>query len=244
MQENYSDQKWIGQKYGRLTVIAYERVKRKTGKTEIRWIVRCECGTLKSVRPYKLIIGNTLSCGCHKREATIEHNKVAKTKHGARKSGSSSRLYNIWHGMKQRCYCDTCKDYANYGARGISICDEWLNDYSAFRDWSLAHGYADDLSIDRIDYNGSYSPDNCRWENSVTQCRNRRNNRRIFYKGKERTIAEISSMCGINYDALHMRIKNGWSIEDATAIPLRNNNEPNSEWRRKYGEDARNKRPF
>lgn len=216
MKQNYSDEKWIGLKFNRLTVIAYERICRyKTAR--INWIVRCDCGTLKSVSPYRVLNGNTKSCGCLKAENTAEYNKVAKKKHGGRKD----RLYRIWHGMKQRCYSETCKDYPKWGGKGISICDEWKDDYAAFRDWSLSHGYADDLTIDRIDPSANYTPENCRWVDWSTQSANRRVVSRYNVGGSLKTLPELAEEYGIKYVTLYRRVKMGnWPIEKALNTPV------------------------
>lgn len=217
MKTNYADPKWLGRKYNRLTVIAFENTKR--GKTGCwNWIVRCDCGTLKSVNPYRVLNGNTKSCGCYKAEQTVEYNKKEKVKH----KGRRTRLYTIWHGMKQRCHCETSHDYKNYGARGIIVCDEWRNDFSAFRDWALDNGYTDKLSIDRIDVNGSYCPENCRWTDCKTQNRNRTTNVIVSYRGKEYNYAELAEIAGISYGALYARINHfGWSVEKAVNTPLK-----------------------
>lgn len=217
MKVNYADPKWIGKKYNRLTVIAFENVKR--GKTSCwNWIVRCDCGALKSVNPYRVLNGNTKSCGCYKAEHTVEFNRREKAKHNGRRT----RLYTIWHGMKQRCYCETCHDYKNYGERGIVICDEWKNDFSAFRDWALQNGYSEKLSIDRIDVNGNYCPENCRWVDCQTQNRNRTTNAAVLYRGKEYTYADLADMSGIRYGTLYARIcHRGWSVEKAMNTPLK-----------------------
>lgn len=217
MKTNYADPKWLGRKYNRLTVIAFENTKR--GKTGCwNWIVRCDCGTLKSVNPYRVLNGNTKSCGCYKAEQTIEYNKKEKVKH----KGRRTRLYTIWHGMKQRCHCETSHDYKNYGARGIIVCDEWRNDFTAFREWALKNGYSDKLSIDRIDVNGNYCPENCRWTDCKTQNRNRTTNVIVSYRGKEYNYAELAEIAGISYGALYARINHfGWSVEKAVNTPLK-----------------------
>ena len=217
MKQNYSDQKWLGKKYNSLTVIAFERVKRGR-TTSWNWIVRCDCGTLKSVSPYRVLNGNTVSCGCHRSRQTVEYNKKAKVKH----NGRNTRLYHIWHGMKQRCFSSYSHDYKNYGGRGITVYEEWKNDFSLFRDWSLENGYSDSLSIDRIDVNGNYCPENCRWVDNKTQNRNRTTCVDVEYNGEKYNIAELAEMVGMNYGTLYNRIMHyGWSVDKAVNTPVK-----------------------
>lgn len=228
MRENYRDKKWIGQKFDRLTVIAYEVVPRKM-YSETRWIVRCECGTLKSVSPSRVLSGNTKSCGCLKRENTIEYNKRAKVKH----SGRKDRLYTIWHNMKQRCYGTTYKDYPQWGGRGICVCDEWKDDYASFRDWALSHGYEHGLSLDRIDVDGNYEPLNCRWSDWSTQARNKTNSLNFEINGEKKNLVELADEYGIKYGTLYQRVHlYGWPIEKALGIPVRNNSLSGEDWSR------------
>ena len=128
---------------------------------------------------------------------------------------SYSRLHNIWHSMKQRCFNKNATGYDYYGGRGISICKEWL-DYDNFLDWAINNGYGDNLTIDRIDVEGNYEPSNCRFVNSLVQANNTRRNIRVYYKGTLRSIGELAREFCINYRTLHNRIiRGGWKVEDA-----------------------------
>lgn len=229
MKQNYKDEKWIGQKFNRLTVIAFEKI--KSGRTvRVNWIVRCDCGTLKSVSPYRVLSGNTKSCGCLKAEQTVDFNKRTKVKHG----GRHDRLYTIWHNMKQRCYGTTYKDYPNWGGRGIHICDEWKNDYAEFKKWALENGYKEGLSLDRIDVNGNYEPENCRWADWHTQAANRTCSLNYEIGGEIKNLADIAQEYGIKYGTLYQRVHcYKWPIEKAISLPVRDNSAKNAEWSRK-----------
>lgn len=133
---------------------------------------------------------------------------------------SHHRLYHIWFDMKRRCYQKQNKRWKDYGGRGIKVCAEWLNNFQAFFDWSVANGYADNLTIDRIDMDGDYSPDNCRWADKFLQANNRSNNHYITYHGETKTMMEWSRYLNINYSTLRQRIRDGWSVEDAFERPV------------------------
>lgn len=164
-----------GQRFGRLKVL---KESGRDGKGEILWHCQCDCGVETNVRGYSLRKNLTKSCGCFEKEARKEGNH---TTHGL----SKTRIFKIFHGMKKRCYNPECVAYSNYGGRGIKICDEWLNNYTSFHDWALSNGYADNLSIDRIDVNGNYEPSNCRWVDAKTQANNRRPRKN---KAKEKNV--------------------------------------------------------
>lgn len=129
-----------------------------------------------------------------------------------------NRLYRIWCGMKGRCQNPNRPKYSIYGARGISVCDEWQN-FSNFRKWSMENGYRDDLTIDRIDNNGNYCPENCRWATSIEQNHNRSCSLNVIYKGKMRSVPEIASEVGMDYYLLRSRLKRGMDIESAINMP-------------------------
>lgn len=162
-----------GERFGRLTVLSRaDDYVAKNGKHHVRWNCICDCGNVAVVDVTQLVTGHTKSCGCLKDEKL----SVGNIKHG----GRYDRLYKVYHNMKNRCYNKNSKDYKYYGGNGITICDEWLNDYTAFKTWAYDNGYDDSAkrmqcTIDRIDVNGNYEPSNCRWVDMVTQSRNRNN---------------------------------------------------------------------
>ena len=146
----------VGKRFGRLVVIA-EETARKHG--EKCWVCKCDCGNVVGfILGSSLRNGRTKSCGCLRIERCTQNANYNYAKH--------KRLYSIWHGMKTRCYNENYKQFGDYGGRGITVCDEWKDDFQAFHDWSIANGYEEGLTIDRKDTNGNYEPSNCEW---VTQ---------------------------------------------------------------------------
>ena len=130
--------------------------------------------------------------------------------------GSKSRLYSIWSNMKTRCYNSNSPKYKAYGARGVTICDEWRYSYPNFQEWAVSTGYSEDLTIDRINVNGNYEPSNCRWLSIKQQENNRTNNRLITYKGETKTMSEWAEYLGISYNCLQMILNAyGYTVEEA-----------------------------
>lgn len=170
------------------------------------WRCVCDCGKEIFVRHTRLTHGQK-SCGCHSTKILVERN----TKHGKR----STKIYTQWANMRARCNNPKHKFYSDYGGRGISVCREWDNlkdGFENFYKWSMANGYSDELSIDRIDNNGNYEPLNCRWATSKEQCNNRRNNVFLEYNGETHTMSEWSEIIGIKTDTIFKRLKKGWSV--------------------------------
>ena len=198
----------IGQKFGRLTVVA-ESPSRVTGvgyRTTM-WECRCDCGNTVVVRAKCLLGGVTKSCGCLQREQLS--NRASKH------HGFNTKLYNIWDSMRQRCNNPHHKSYHNYGGRGIVICDEW-GDFSNFLRWALSAGYNDNVprgecTLDRIDVNKPYSPDNCRWVSMKTQSNNKRNTIYITLNRETRTLAEWAELSGVKYQTAYKRYRKGLS---------------------------------
>ena len=138
---------------------------------QLKWECRCDCGNVVNVAGVSLRNGDTKSCGCYRRDVS----RKRQTKHGAYDGRTKrERLYNIYSDMRQRCLDPNSAAYKYYGGRGITICNEWLDSYVAFRSWALSNGYSDSLSIDRINNDGNYEPSNCRWADAFTQARNKR----------------------------------------------------------------------
>ena len=133
---------------------------------------------------------------------------------------SYSKLYRTFSGMLDRCRCKTTTGYKNYGGRGIKVCDEWVGNYMAFMEWALANGYKEGLELDRIDVNGNYCPENCRWITHKQNNNNTRRNHFLTYNGKTHTLAEWSEITSIKYPTLVHRVESGWSAEKVLTSPI------------------------
>ena len=201
----------VGQKINRLTVV--RRIENPKDK-QTMFECLCDCGNTVAVRGNALATGHTKSCGCLRTEQMIKHNH----KHG----GYYTRMYTIWGNMKSRCNNPRAVNYAAYGGRGVRVCEEWKNSFENFQIWALSSGYEETLTLDRIDVNGDYCPENCRWITHKEQQSNKRNNRMLTYNGETHTAAEWARKLNMDYLLLHNRITRlGWSAEKALTTPAR-----------------------
>ena len=198
-----------GEKFNYLTVIEYVGQRNK----RTMWRCRCDCGNEVIVDTNSLKSGNTTACGC-RQSLGWGQNRT----HGM----SKTRIYSEWQCMKRRCLNENDTYYQNYGGRGITVCDKWLGDhgFENFYDWSMSNGYTDDLTIDRIDNDKGYSPDNCRWVDRFIQMNNQRGNRIIEHNGRKQTLTMWAREYGLKPRIVSSRLKYGWNFEDALNIPV------------------------
>lgn len=215
-----------GQKFERLTIIKLDHIKKYTysnGKNQNKeyYLCKCDCGNECLVYKNFLLKGCTKSCGCYAKEIQAKNvilNNIKKITHHLTKT----RLYKIWTHIKQRCYNKKRESFKNYGARGITVCEEWKNDFMSFYNWAINNGYKDNLTVDRIDNNGNYEPGNCRWITIKEQDRNKRTNHLITYNNKTYCIAEWAEITNINKSVLWTRLfKFNWPIEKALTTKVR-----------------------
>lgn len=184
------------------------------------WEIRCKCGNEFVAQPSDSK-GLCRSCAMKKlsEERTMHGESPKKGKHNA------SKLYSVWLNMRSRCLNPNNKNYKHYGARGISVCKEWEN-FMSFKTWAISNGFSENLTIDRIDNDGDYCPQNCRWITQKEQMRNTRSNHLLTYNGQTKTIAEWSEITGIKYHTLKRRINQyGYSVEKALTMPIRKKTE-------------------
>ena len=180
------------------------------------WKCKCECGGSPIVSGRNLRTGNSKSCGCTRYVA-----RRGPFKHGE----GGTRLYKIWACMKSRCLnSKDVEKFKLYGGRGITVCNEWSNDYMVFRNWALSNRYAENLTIDRIDNNGNYCPENCRWIPHKEQCMNRRSNHWVTENGETLSILQWANKLGVSHSLIITRLKNGGSVYDGVENPLAPNN--------------------
>lgn len=200
---------YVGKKFNRLTVLRIAGINKYN---RVIYECQCDCGRKKHAEASKVKNGALKSCGCLQSEVVGKNFEI----HGL----TNTRLFRIWQSMKARCYDPNHSRYYAYGARGITVCEEWLHDFQAFYDWAIANGYADNLSIDRKDVNGNYEPSNCKWSTDIEQANNTTRNRYVTYRGVTMTAAEWARHFGFNYKYFHEKLKDcNWSIADLLEIP-------------------------
>jgi hypothetical protein len=192
----YTRSTLVGQRFSRLVVVAESE--RRSASGERYWLCRCDCGAAVEVVGTSLKSGNTKACGCLNREL------IASRKPNIRHGATKTRLYRIFKLMHERCRAPRCRAFKNYGGRGICVCDEWAT-FEPFRDWAMANGYTDALTIDRIDNDGNYEPSNCRWATQKQQCRNKRNTIYLEHDGLKLTLKEWAEQTGLNYHTMFYR---------------------------------------
>ena len=201
-----------GKIFGRLTVIELAYV--KNHKTY--WRCRCTCENETIVAGSSLTSNHVISCGCRKKET--EQENCFKATHGLR----GTRIYHTWRDMKNRCLNPNYAKFYNYGGRGITVCEEWKNNFVTFYNWAMANGYTDELTIERTDVNGNYCPENCTWIPMEKQCDNKRNTVRLTYKGETHTLKEWAQITGIPYCTLRSRHSSKkWTVERMLTQPKR-----------------------
>lgn len=199
-----------GQKHHMLLVL--ELAGKKHG--HLNWKCLCDCGNITYTLGCDLTSGRKKSCGCLSRYMRIQNN----TTHGM----SKTRLYTIWNGIKKRCYNPNFENYKHYGGRGIEVCNEWKNDFEVFASWAMDNGYTDELTIERIDVNKNYCPENCKWITKTEQAKNKRTSRYFTYDGKTQILKDWCREVGLPYKAVHRRIfERGWSFEKTISQPIR-----------------------
>lgn len=227
-----------GQRFGRWLVLD-EAGRNKANA--VLWLCRCDCGTERAVRTHGLRSGKTQSCGCYNRERIVQSSRT----HGL----SNTPLWNSWRNMISRTTNTKDKNYSYYGGRGISVCAEWRESFEAFvRDMGPSHEAG--LTLDRINVDGNYEPENCRWATPLEQGRNKRNNRLLTFNGRTMPLSEWAENVGIDHTVIRSRLRIGWPVERALTepVPKRRRKEPltfNGEtlpittWARRTGIDSK-----
>lgn len=205
----------LGQRFGQLTVVALHP--HRSASSRALWVCLCDCGNQRITDTSSLKRGSAKSCGCltlrNLRERSITHGKT------------NTRAYHAWFSMRQRCYYRRNKEYHNYGERGIEVCSEWREEFEAF--YMDMGDPPDGMTLDRIDVEGNYNKETCRWATVKEQARNRRNNRLLTLDGEEHCVAEWAEIVGISSHTLLKRLDAGWSLDRVLRTPVR----PIKRWR-------------
>lgn len=195
----------IGNRYGSLLVID----RAKNHGTRAAWVCKCDCGNTTIVAGKTLRSGLTRSCGHTRHEGkTITHGMT------------HTELYRRWHDMKDRCLNSKREEWDKYGGRGITFCEEW-NAFEPFMEWALSNGYEQGLSLDRVDVNGNYCPENCRWIPKERQARNTSKTVYVVFDGKQVPLRDVCERSKADFRRTYWRIRKGWNLKDALEKPAR-----------------------
>lgn len=202
----------VGERFARWTVLSPGL--RSRGGLAAR--CRCECGEERVIPECRLKTGGSKSCGCY----SADTSRKRKLTHGHGTRGARLPEYRVWEAMKRRCLRPTDKNYRNYGARGISVCERWLASFDAFLS-DMGMRPSPDHQIDRVNNDGNYEPANCRWATRSEQCRNRRTTRLVEYQGRTQCVLSWCEELGLNFAVVRARLQLGWSAERAFLAPVR-----------------------
>lgn len=194
----------LGKKYNRLTIV---EVLPHIPHANRKCVVECECGISKELELPAVVYGRIKSCGCIRKGLVVKHGL------------SKKRIYKTYTTMMRRCYNPECEKFKTYGAKGITVCDEWKEDPIAFYNWAISNGYSDDLTIDRIKVQGNYEPSNCRWATQKQQANNRTTNIFLTLNGVTLTVTEWADILCVDSRMLFLRLKRGWSTEKTLTTP-------------------------
>lgn len=194
----------VGKIFSFLTILSESITQAKYNQRIVE--AECVCGSVKRYYLLNILYGKSKSCGCQ-RKTNLRHGMA----------GSS--LYLVYNDIKTRCFNHKSTNYRHYGGRGITMCGEWRSDFMIFYEWALESGYAKGLTIDRINNDGGYEPNNCRWVTMKEQCRNRRSSLIIEYKGVKKTASEWVEEYGVPRKIFDNRRRRGWNIERCLTMP-------------------------
>lgn len=197
-----------GDRFGRWTVADPTRVRKGAGRS-FHVLCECECGARRFISERVLRSGMSKSCGCLRRDRSATHHMTGEP------------LYNSWSDMIQRCTNPKHPSYPRYGGRGVTVCDAWRRDGAAFVAWALANGFEPGKSIERIDNDKGYSPENCRWASRKEQQRNRHNNHWLTFRGETKCITDWAASMGTTSATILHRIKRWGSVERALTTPIK-----------------------